>query len=45
LLEKLNERIERLGASTPRMLEPMIEVQADDEPQDGAGADAPAADP
>ena len=44
LLEKLNERIERLGASTPRMLEPVIEAVPDDEPQDGAG-DAPADEP
>jgi hypothetical protein len=40
LLEKLNDRIEKLGASTPRMLEPVIEAVPDDEDEDRAGGEA-----
>jgi hypothetical protein len=45
LLERISERIEKLGASTPRMLEPVIEAvaaDADDEAPDGAGGEPPA---
>ncbi|MFL5281583.1 MAG: hypothetical protein ACJ8AW_11460 [Rhodopila sp.] len=44
LLERISERIEKLGASTPRMLEPVIDAAPDDEAPDGAGDDAPADD-
>jgi hypothetical protein len=37
LLERISERIEKLGASSPRMLEPVIEVQPDDVAGAGAG--------
>jgi len=41
LLDKLNERIERMASSTPRMLEPVIEVQPDPDDADArAGGDA-----
>jgi hypothetical protein len=45
LLERISERIEKLGASTPRMLEPVIEVAPDDEAPDGAGGEPPADEP
>jgi len=37
LMERISERIEKLGASTPRMIEPVIEATADDADADGAG--------
>jgi hypothetical protein len=40
LLERISERIEKLGASTPRMLEPVIEAVPDDEDEDRAGGEA-----
>jgi hypothetical protein len=45
LLERISERIEKLGASTPRMIEPVIEVVADNadvDAGDGAGDEPPA---
>jgi hypothetical protein len=45
LLGRISERIEKLGASTPRMLEPVIEVAPDDEAPDGAGGEPPADEP
>src|SRR4051794_28162631 len=39
LLERISERIEKLGASTPRMSEPVIEAGGDDAGA-GAGGDA-----
>jgi hypothetical protein len=44
LLEKLNERIERMASPTPRMLEPVIEAVPDDD-ADGAGGDSPSGEP
>src|SRR3954468_21061522 len=38
LLERISERIEKLGASTPRMIEPVIEAELDADA--GAGCDA-----
>ncbi|MFL5252553.1 MAG: hypothetical protein ACJ8AI_06605 [Rhodopila sp.] len=45
LLERISERIEKLTASTPRMLEPVIEAIGDDpdaDAGDGAGDEPPA---
>jgi hypothetical protein len=42
LLEKLNEKIERMASTTPRMIEPVIEAVPDDDADVGAGDESPA---
>jgi hypothetical protein len=44
LLDKLNERIEKLSTSPPRMIEPVIDAEPDAADEGGAGGGEPVAD-